>query len=197
MSGVDRRKEILAVAARLFRERGYYSTSLDDIMGTIGISKPAVYYYFKAKEDILYEICLMHIRNLENGSKAIVESDLSIKEKVSKLFENSVMQYHTNRDISEAYLRETAHLSLERRKEISGMLKQQEVLIREHVDMGIKDGVFRPIHSVHVVRGIGGMLNWLGNWYDPEGPDDIHTIVGTYIDFIMHGLLAEHPAPGV
>jgi len=191
VGGADRRREILAVAAKLFRERGYYSTSLDDIMGVIGISKPAVYYYFKAKEDILYEICLLHIRNLENGSQAIVDSDLSIKEKVSKLFENIVIQYHSNRDISEAYLRETAHLSLERRKEISGMLKRQEVLVKEHVDMGIKEGVFRAVDSVHVVRGIGGMLNWLGNWYDPDGPDDIHSIVSTYIDFIMHGLLTE------
>jgi len=186
---INRREEILAVAARLFRERGYTSTSLDDITREIGITKPAIYYYFKAKEDILYEICVMHINNITQQGKEIAAKDLSITEKVMKMIESQVYQFHDNRDIAEAYLREAAHLSLERRKKVSSMLKQYEAFIREHVDRGIAEGVFRPVNSKHVVRGIGQMCNWVGNWYDPKGPDDISVIANAYIDFVRHGLL--------
>lgn len=178
------------MAARLFREQGYPYTSLDDITGEIGITKPAVYYYFKAKEDILYEICLTAINNLTNQAKAIADTDLDIVSKVTKMFENHILQFHTNRDVAESYWREAAHLSLGRRKEVSKMLKGYESFIRGHVDQGIADGIFRPINSRLVARGIGGMCFTVGNWYDPAGPDDIRVIASSYVDFIMHGLMA-------
>ncbi len=163
---------------------------MDDITTEIGITKPAIYYYFNAKEDLLVEICFTHINNLNNGVQAIINSDLSIEEKVVQLFANSAMQYHNNRDIAEAFLREAAHLSLEKRKELSSLLRRIDSTIREYVDMGITEGIFRPINSKHVVHGINGMVSWLGNWYDPAGNDDIHLIVDAYIDFIRHGLLS-------
>ena len=106
-----------------------------------------------------------------------------------KMFENHVMQFHSHRDSAETYLREAAHLSLGRRKQVSDKLKIYESFIREHVDQAISQGIFRPINSKQVVRGIGGMCNWVGNWYSPEGSDDIHVIAASYVDFILHGLL--------
>lgn len=186
---IDRKTEILAVAARLFRERGYTSVRLDDITEEIGITKPAIYYYFKAKEDILYEICMTQINNICSQARAIADSDLELVDKIMKMFENHIMQFHTHRDSAETYLREAAHLSLERRKQVSDTLKLYESFIREHVDQAISQGMIRPINSKQVVRGIGGMLNTIGNWYTPEGSDDIHSIMAAYADFIIHGLL--------
>jgi len=107
-----------------------------------------------------------------------------------KMFENHVLQFHTDRDSAETYLREAAHLSLVRRKEVSDRLKIYESFIREHVDMAISQGRFRSLDSKQVVRGIGGMLNAVGNWYSPEGSDDINNIAASYVDFILAGLLA-------
>ncbi|CFY12520.1 Tetracycline transcriptional regulator, TetR-related, C-terminal [Syntrophomonas zehnderi OL-4] len=107
------------------------------------------------------------------------------------MFENHVMQFDTDRDSAETYLREAAHLSLSRRREVSSMLKNYESFIREYVDMAVSQGIFRPINSKQVVRGIGGMCNWVGNWYEPEGPDSINAIAASYVDFILAGLLAK------
>jgi AcrR family transcriptional regulator len=191
---IDRKSEILAVAARLFREKGYMSASLDDITSEIGITKPAIYYYFRAKEDILFEICIAQINNLTNQAKAIADSDLNLVGKIMKMFENHVLQFHLQRDNAETYLREAAYLSLERRKYVSDLLKIYESFIREHVDQAIREGIFRPVDSKQVVRGIGGMCNWVGNWYTPDGDHDINYIAQAYIDFILHGLLAEKKA---
>ena len=51
--GARRREAILAAAARLFRERGFRATSLDDIGGAAGVSGPAIYRYFASKHELL------------------------------------------------------------------------------------------------------------------------------------------------
>src|SRR5207244_5820441 len=47
------RQQILETAQRLFAERGYDATSLQMIADEMGLTKAAVYYHFRAKNDIL------------------------------------------------------------------------------------------------------------------------------------------------
>ncbi|WP_279582068.1 TetR/AcrR family transcriptional regulator [Fodinicola feengrottensis] len=54
MSGrTDTRQRIQQVALELFSERGYDKTSLREVADRLEITRPALYYHFKAKEDIL------------------------------------------------------------------------------------------------------------------------------------------------
>src|SRR5439155_21512033 len=47
------RRTVLEAAAKLFAQRGFGGTNLQDIADSLGISRPALYYYFKSKDDIL------------------------------------------------------------------------------------------------------------------------------------------------
>jgi AcrR family transcriptional regulator len=51
--GPSRREELLSVATRLFRERGYHAVSMEDIGAGAGIAGPSIYRYFAGKADIL------------------------------------------------------------------------------------------------------------------------------------------------
>ena len=48
---------ILSAAARLFLEKGYDRTSLQDIIQQTGLSKGAIYHHFSSKEAIFEAIC--------------------------------------------------------------------------------------------------------------------------------------------
>lgn len=50
-------KKILEISYKLFYEKGYDETSIQDIIDEIGMSKGAIYHHFKSKEDILNKIC--------------------------------------------------------------------------------------------------------------------------------------------
>jgi AcrR family transcriptional regulator len=50
-----KRRVALETAARLFNERGFYRTSLEDIAAELHVTKAALYYYFRNKDEILYE----------------------------------------------------------------------------------------------------------------------------------------------
>src|ERR1700744_3481568 len=51
-----RRAEILAVARKLFAEKGFQATSIREIANAAGILSGSLYYHFDTKEDMLHEI---------------------------------------------------------------------------------------------------------------------------------------------
>jgi AcrR family transcriptional regulator len=53
-----RRDEILVAATKLFHEKGYHATGMDDIGAAAGITGPAIYRHFSGKEEILQRILL-------------------------------------------------------------------------------------------------------------------------------------------
>jgi AcrR family transcriptional regulator len=53
MSGDEREQEILAVAQRLLRERPLEDISIDDLTRSVGISRPAFYFYFSSKAAVV------------------------------------------------------------------------------------------------------------------------------------------------
>ena len=72
-----RQQEILEAAARVFHEKGYESTSIQDIADSVGILKGSLYYYITSKEDLLFEIIQgVHEEALKNLDRtAAVEGD--------------------------------------------------------------------------------------------------------------------------
>src|ERR1017187_10170193 len=53
---VDSRQEILRTAARLFQQRGYDATSMNDVAAALKLCKGGLYHHFQSKDEILLEI---------------------------------------------------------------------------------------------------------------------------------------------
>src|SRR5258708_12644939 len=53
---VDSRQEILRTAARLFQQRGYDATSMNDVAASLKLSKGGLYHHFQSKDEILFAI---------------------------------------------------------------------------------------------------------------------------------------------
>ena len=83
---------ILGVAFRLFMEKGYEHTSIQDIINNLGgLSKGAIYHHFKSKEDILVAV-IDRMTAESNQMLAVIRdrSDLSGKEKLKTIFKESI-----------------------------------------------------------------------------------------------------------
>src|ERR1700734_3207646 len=53
---VDSRQEILRTAARLFQQRGYDATSMNDVAAALKLSKGGLYHHFQSKDEILFNL---------------------------------------------------------------------------------------------------------------------------------------------
>src|SRR5688572_7080453 len=60
---------ILETATDLFREKGFYASSMQDISDAVGIKKGSLYYYVRSKEELLFEI----LKDLHKGGEALIE----------------------------------------------------------------------------------------------------------------------------
>jgi AcrR family transcriptional regulator len=82
-----RRAEILETAAALFRERGYAATSVDEIVGGVGVAKGTFYYYFRTKEDVLTALARRMAEEMAERSRAVAQDpNLGAIEKLRLIF---------------------------------------------------------------------------------------------------------------
>ena len=63
--GRDTRSRLRELALQLFAEQGYEKTSLREIAERLGVTKAALYYYFKSKEDIVRSLVEDYVAELD------------------------------------------------------------------------------------------------------------------------------------
>ena len=60
----SKREAVLRAAVRMFNARGFHATSLDDVAASLGVSKPTIYHYLGAKDQVLFECVTRGIEQL-------------------------------------------------------------------------------------------------------------------------------------
>jgi AcrR family transcriptional regulator len=81
VSKSDRKAEIIQVAARLFRERGYSAVTMRDLATDLGIKAASLYNHITSKQQILSEIILVIAEEFTDGIEeiAVMEADATVK----------------------------------------------------------------------------------------------------------------------
>ena len=69
----SRRADIFASALRLFRERGFHATSINDIGERAGVAGTAVYSHFETKQDLLAEAIQEGARRIRDGVSGVAD----------------------------------------------------------------------------------------------------------------------------
>lgn len=79
-------QKIIDVSYRLFMQKGYEQTSIQDIVNELGMSKGAIYYHFKNKEEILDKVSDQIYDQTINMSELREDATLTGLEKIRKIF---------------------------------------------------------------------------------------------------------------
>jgi AcrR family transcriptional regulator len=177
ISGEMRKADLLEAATRIFAERGYDGASLQDIADSIGILKGSVYYYYKSKEDILFDIMkLVHDEHLENA-RSYLGTPGDPLQRLQVLLEGHAAFVCRNLDRTTVFLREMDRLPPQRQAEILGPDHAYQRVFRSLVIEAQEAGQIAPgVNPKLAALWILGSLNWLHRWYRPDrstGPQDV------------------------
>lgn len=161
---------ILDTATRLFVQKGYERTSIQDIINNLGgLSKGAIYHHFKSKEEILIAVTnkmtevsnkmLFKIRNAPN---------MTGKEKLKKLLEDSL-----NRPVHDEIFSAAPNIKSSPALVSSILMESVETVAPEYVlpiiKQGIEDGSIRTEYPEELAE----LIMLVGNvWLDPMVFDD-------------------------
>ena len=136
---LDSRQEILRTAARLFQQRGYDATSMNDVAAALKLSKGGLYHHFQSKDEILFEI-MNHAMDLTQ--ERVLAPVGSIADPEERL----------------------------------------RALIRLHIEV-----VLSPRAAAFALLG---MINWIYQWYKPEGNLQTNNLVPQFTEMVFGGILA-------
>ncbi len=202
-AAIAAREEILQAAAELFTDLGYAMTSIDAIAERLGATKGRVYYYFKSKADIFFDIQRAAMSRLMAEIEPIARSDLSPPDKLRAMARSHLGMLLADLPIQkvsvqglERYLfHASGYRYMHELREINQLRDTYEQIFAEVIDQGAREGFFSDMPARLLTKPFFGALNWVTVWYRPRKIQDAESnrmIVETLVSFAMQGIQKDH-----
>ena len=161
--------EIYEHAIRLFAERGFAGTSLQDIADALGITRPALYYYVKSKDELLAKLAA----DVAGGSAAqmtelAARPDLDAAGKLREIARLTVVRQATQPERFRLVIRSEAELPAELSAAYDASRRAVLETVTGVIEEGIRAGRFRPVDARVAALGVIGMCNWVAWWFPPD-----------------------------
>ena len=184
----DSRQEILRASARLFRERGYDATSMNDISAALKLSKGGLYHHFRSKNEILFHI-MNHAMDLtEERVLAPVRKLSDPEQRLRALIRLHIQLVLRARD------REITVILHENHPLPASLHKRVNARKKEYIQF--VENLIGEVQRIRNVRGLNpqaaafallGMINWIHQWYRAEGPLQEEDLIQQYTEIFFSG----------
>ncbi len=187
-----RRAAILQEANRLFTDRGFSATSLEDIAEAVGIKRESLYYYYPSRYDLLYDIIAPQITKVIKNFEEITMGEQAFSKIVERGIDNHLQQFNSS------YL----HMAMAVRKNSKDDVQLKFIKLRdmfksyENIWIGVIDKSYATgeiegqIPPRMLAYSILGLCNSLSNWYRPDGDLSLSQIGQHFSHIILDGLIS-------
>ena len=185
---------ILRAAARIFAEKGYHPASMRDISRATGVSLAGLYYYCKSKEELLFLLqdhCFGRVQ--ERLQERLQETSAPV-EKLRVFVDNHLSFFAANQAEMKVLSHEADSLSGALYKQVATKKQGYTQLARRilgEVQESVSDGR-HPIDLTVATYALFGMMNWIYNWYDPDGKLSVADLVENVTRLFLSGFAGEN-----
>jgi len=189
---VDRR-QIIDSTVKLFLERGYHATTMQDIAEEVGILKGSLYHHIESKEEVLIEMLLGSVSDVLDAVTAVASEPGTAPERLRR-----VVKAETN--AMARHLDEIAIWLTERRgmRQVLAAVDTKAKAVDEVILDILRDGAASgdwPEDSVlFAYQAIRGILTWFPTWYRPSGRLSLDEIAERFADYAEAIAFARHGA---
>jgi AcrR family transcriptional regulator len=198
----DSRAEILRAAATAFMAHGYAATSIDTVADALGATKGRVYYYYRSKTDLFFDIhrqaMTMNLAVMRPLAKATARPAGERLFDMARAHAMLVMDHLPTQRV----LNQGVELHLSGRTtpaqrdvltDLMAMRTEFEQLYVSVLKEGVASGAFREGEPRLLVKPVLGALNWMTVWYHPrpeETPQALAHIADEMATFVLQAVRA-------
>jgi AcrR family transcriptional regulator len=186
-----RRQEIVREAAKVFEEKGYEATTLNDIAERLGTDRASLYYYVGSKEELLHEIVRQVLEENVAAAEQVMAQPGTPAEKIEGLIEYMILSFDKNYPHMYVYVEDLARISRQESdwaRDVVKKTKRFESIVVQILDDGRKDGTFRSDLPNHIsALALFGMINWTHRWYKPGSAHSAREIAETFCALFLDG----------
>lgn len=189
-----RRQQVREIALRVFSERGYRATSMQDLAREAGMGKASLYHYFSSKEELLTELYEEVIRENVLAVLRIAGREGSAGEALTDVVVDRVAYTCRNRQLLNVFFEEEAELAPRMRGRLIRARREYEDAVMEIVRRGQQSGEL-VIHTRPrvFINTLLGAANWVYKWYDPHGSMTPEEIGRDMARILLAGAVAVRP----
>lgn len=183
-----KRQLIRERAAELFAARGFAATSIADIAAACNSAKSLVYHYFRAKDDILYELLAEHVGRLNHEAARAVAGERQAKRQFRAFIAAHVRLYVDARAKHALLLNALGALSAPRRRRIVALQRRLVGMARD-LCTALAPALRRDrARATAVAMSVYGLINWMHTWYRPGGAIDPQAYAALAADLLLDGI---------
>lgn len=187
----SRRDQILKTATRIFCEKTYHGTTLQEIADAVGMLKGSLYYYIASKEKLLANIILDALHTLNEDLVRVENADLTPVERLRQIVREHVKFNAKYREAGTLFLTERNVISsLEEIDKMMQIFERRDKLIARSLTEAIEVGVYRPVDIRVTSLAIIGLCNSVLFWYRPSGRLSYDEIADVFFELVHQGLSA-------
>lgn len=192
----NRRQEVLKVAARLFRRKGFHATSTRDIAAAAGMRSGSPFYHFKSKGALLYAVMEEGMRSaIERQQAALADAHAGPDERLRLLIRNHFdILLGPGSDFIPVLLYESRSITARQRASLAQLQSEYEAPWVPVLQALQAAGRLRA--DVKLARLlIFGALNWSAQWYDRRKAASLDELTDAAMNLFVAGPPQDKKAP--
>ena len=183
------RLEATRAAAAEFAEKGFHGASTTGIAQRMGIKQGSLYYYFKSKEEALFEVCMLGIVDYVRRMEAIAANDQPFEAKLLATVGSHLSSYREKDEALKVYNAERLYLSKAERKQLKREGSRYRALLEGVIEQGVRDGAVNPTVDCHFAAlSVIGLCNSWGEWIVRDHGLEVFGIVQQCTELLLQGL---------
>ncbi|RAG86644.1 TetR/AcrR family transcriptional regulator [Streptacidiphilus pinicola] len=182
-------ERLLAAASRLFAERGFAPTSVQDIVELAGVTKGAMYHYYASKDDLLQQIYTRLLLVQAQRLADIAETPGPVAERLRAAAADVVVTTLEHLDDAMVSFRSMHMLPADRQAQVRADRRRYHERFRALIEEGQSDGVFRAdLPADLVTHQFFGGVHHLGSWYRADGELTPLAIGASFAELLLRSL---------
>jgi AcrR family transcriptional regulator len=182
-------ERLLAAASRLFAERGFAPTSVQDIVELAGVTKGAMYHYYASKDDLLQQIYTRLLSVQTQRLADISEAPGPVSERLRAAAADVVVTTLEHLDDAMVSWRSMHMLPPDRLAQVRADRRRYHERFRLLIEEGQAEGAFRgDLAADLVTHQFFGGVHHLGSWYRADGELTPEAIGASFAELLLRGL---------